>query len=66
MAQSDPDSAGSSTGAPDAEQPGVGSTLARSAKIAVLVFGLLVAGIAVASWLGGDASTLPFDYEGFD
>ncbi len=50
----------------DEEQGSVRSTLVRSAKIALLAFGLLVVGIAIASWLGGDLSTLPFDYDGFD
>ena len=42
------------------------SILARSAKLALLVVGLLIAGIAATAWLAGDASNLPFFYEGFD
>jgi len=50
----------------EVEERSVSSTFAKSAKIALIVLVLLVVAIAVASWLGGDASTLPFDYEGFD
>ena len=42
------------------------ATLARSAKIAVLLLALVVAGLGLFAWLGVDPSTLPVDYEGFD
>jgi hypothetical protein len=61
-----------STGAPEehdesaeAEAPESGS-FARAAKMALIVFAILLSGIALASWLGGDSSTLPVDYDGFD
>lgn len=38
----------------------------RSLKYAFVALGLLIVGIAVASWVAGDVSTLPFDYDGFD
>lgn len=42
------------------------SALARSAKIAVVVLFTILALIVFLIWLGGDATTLPFDYDGFD
>ncbi len=42
------------------------SILARSAKIAVVVLCTILAIIVFLIWLGGDTSTLPFDYDGFD
>jgi hypothetical protein len=39
---------------------------ARAVKIALLMFGLALAGIATTAWLVGDHSELPFRYEGFD
>ncbi len=60
------------TGAPEehdesaeADAPARGS-FARAAKTALIVFAILLIGIALASWLGGDSSTLPIDYDGFD
>jgi hypothetical protein len=32
----------------------------------VVVFGLILGGIAVTAWFAGDEPNLPFDYEGFD
>ena len=43
-----------------------GASLARSAKIALLVFGILLGGLAIAAIFTGEQTTLPFDYEGFD
>ena len=34
--------------------------------IVLAVFGLAVAGIAVAAWFAGDGSDLQMEYEGFD
>lgn len=49
---------------PDAPR-GVAATLLRSARLTLVIFGVLVAAIVLAVWLGGDALTLPFDYDGF-
>lgn len=38
----------------------------RAARWAVIIFLLLMILIALASYLGGDSSTLPLDYDGFD
>lgn len=40
--------------------------LLRMVRIAALMLGLIVAGIAVVSYLGPDSSELPMQYEGFD
>ena len=40
--------------------------LSRSLKIALVMLALLLAGLGLFVWLGGDPSTLPLDYEGFD
>jgi hypothetical protein len=42
------------------------SVLARALTIALLAFGILVAAVAVTAFLGGEQSSLPFEYEGFD
>jgi hypothetical protein len=42
------------------------SALARSAKIAVVVLCTILVLIVFMIWLGGDTTTLPFDYDGFD
>jgi len=62
----DPDPRTAESPAHESEERSVAKTIARSVKIALLVLGLLVAGIALVSWVNGDTSTLPFDYEGFD
>ena len=46
--------------------PSLGSTLARSAKIVAVLLALLLGGIAVAAFVMGGESDLPFEYEGFD
>jgi len=43
-----------------------GGGFGRAVKGAVIVFVLLMIAIALMSWLGGDSSTLPLDYDGFD
>jgi hypothetical protein len=42
------------------------SGVARAVKIALLVFGIVVGGVAVTALLAGDQNLLPFDYGGFD
>jgi hypothetical protein len=42
------------------------STLARLTKIGLIVFGLIVLLFIFVVWLGGDQSTLQFNYDGFD
>jgi hypothetical protein len=42
------------------------STLVRLAKFGLIIFGLIVVMFAFVAWLGGDQSTLPFNYDGFD
>ena len=42
------------------------STLARLTRIALIIFGLIVALFIFVVWLGGDQTTLPFNYDGFD
>lgn len=42
------------------------STLGRLIRIALVVFGLIVVLFVFVVWLGGDQTTLPFNYEGFD
>lgn len=42
------------------------STLIRLAKIGLIIFVLILAVFAFVAWLGGDQSTLPFNYDGFD
>ena len=42
------------------------SALARSAKLAVVVLFTILVLIVFMIWLGGDTTTLPFDYDGFD
>lgn len=43
-----------------------GGGFARTAKGALIGFFVVMILIALASWLGGDSSTLPMDYDGFD
>jgi hypothetical protein len=50
----------------DERELGVASMLGRSLKIALAMLILVLVGIGLSSWLGGDPSTLPVDYEGFD
>jgi hypothetical protein len=47
----------------ETDEPG---GLRRAVKGAVLVFLFLMVALAIVSWLGGDSSTLPLDYDGFD
>ena len=42
------------------------ATLMRSLKISLLLFGLLLGGIAVAVSLTGNDTDLPTDYDAFD
>lgn len=49
-----------------AQSPGLRSTLVRSAVIALVLFGIVLGGIAAWSSLRADEPALPFDYEGFD
>jgi len=37
----------------------------RALLIGLGIFALLVIGLALVLWLGGDGGALPFDYEGF-
>ena len=62
MSASDPDQ---TEGPEDADSLSAGG-FGRAAKGAVIVFALLVIAIILASWLGGDSSMLPLDYDGFD
>ena len=42
-------------------------TLARTARVAVVILGLMLVGIAVWAWLSsGSDTSLPFGYGGFD
>jgi hypothetical protein len=53
----------------DAASPrgGGGSPWGRALKIVLLVLGLAVGGIVLASvWLGEEQQDLPFDYERFE
>jgi hypothetical protein len=50
---------------PEAEASGARG-FGRSAKGAIFFFLFLIVVIALVSWLGGDSSTLPLDYDGFD
>ncbi len=45
---------------------GTVSILIKSTKIALIILGIIIAGIVLMIWLGGDLSTLPFNYDGFD
>jgi len=48
-------------------EPGTsGSTLGRLIKIALIVFGLIVAVFALVVWFSGDQTSLPFNYDGFN
>ena len=38
----------------------------RVLRLALVLFGLAVAGLAAAAWLAGDRSQLELEYEGFD
>jgi hypothetical protein len=51
-----------------ADDRGLGATsvLGRSLKIALAILLLVFVGLGLFAWLGGDPSTLPVDYEGFD
>jgi hypothetical protein len=40
--------------------------IARAVKIGLIAFAIVVAGVAVIAWFGGEQETLPFEYEGFD
>ena len=40
--------------------------LVRSLKISLLLFGLLLGGVAITVILTGDDTTLPVDYDAFD
>ena len=40
--------------------------IARGIRLAIVLLGLLLAGIALAAWWGGEPDHLPFAYEGFD
>ena len=42
------------------------TALLRMVRIAALMFGLIVVGIAVASYFGPGPSELPMQYDGFD
>jgi len=42
------------------------STLTRLIKIGLVIVALIVIVFAIVAWLGGDQSTLPFKYDGFD
>jgi hypothetical protein len=42
------------------------SALARMTRIVLVVFGLIVALFVIVVWLGGDQTTLPFNYDGFN
>ncbi len=44
----------------------VRSATMRSIKLTLLVFGLLLGGIAIAAWVSDDDTDLPFVYDGFD
>lgn len=51
----------------DNQPPGkLRSALARAVKIAIVVLFTILGLIVFLIWLGGDATTLPFDYDGFD
>ena len=52
--------------APDPKDKKLGATLWRSLKIALILLGLLVGGIAIAINMVGDRDALPFQYEGFN
>lgn len=39
--------------------------MARAVKMTLLIFGVLLGGVAITAWLTDDPD-LPFDYEGFD
>jgi len=54
--------------APDDSAPEkpAGSTLKRAVLISLAIVGLLVGGLAIASWMSADPETLPFDYDGFN
>ena len=47
----------------DAKTP---NPLTRVLKIALVVFALVGAGLAVTAFVAGDPEKLPFEYEGFD
>lgn len=50
----------------DAEREDAGGgSLGSAIRLGVLVFVLLVAGLAIVAWLAGDVF-LPMEYEGFD
>jgi len=53
---------------PQAEEPAsdARSTLARTVKIAILIFGLILAGIAITAWVTEEDVTIPFQYDGFE
>ena len=40
--------------------------IARAVKIGLIAFAIVVVGLAVLAWLGGEQEILPFEYEGFD
>jgi hypothetical protein len=42
------------------------SPIARAVKIGLIAFAIVVVGVAVVAWLGGEQEILPFEYEGFD
>lgn len=42
------------------------SALGRLTRIALIVFALIVVLFVFVVWLGGDQTTLPFNYDGFD
>lgn len=42
------------------------STVIRFVKVTTILLGLILLGLIVASWLGGDPADLPFEYDGFD
>lgn len=57
----------SDRGTPPGTDGRSGSAWGRALRIVLLVLGLAVAGIALASvWLGEEQQDLPFDYERFE
>jgi hypothetical protein len=50
----------------DAHALGSSGGVTRLIKIGVVIFALIVGGIAIGALVAGDQTDLPFDYEGFD
>ena len=44
----------------------VRSTMMRSVKMTLLIFGLLIVGLTITSLVTEDAPDIPFVYDGFD